>query len=141
MRFAEAAVTPAVNVTLRDQLTVDVIGVERVQGAVFEWQSLERALFQVGPHVFALLHPGADFALREVVGEGDVVFPAVEFTHFQEKNAQREVTGMPRIGDVTVLLNGIDQLTEIQHGVIFGLDSDKSIGPSPLWKPAQILWG
>jgi hypothetical protein len=53
------------------------------------------------------------------VRERDVVFPAVKLAHFQKKNAERKVAGMTRIRDVTVFLNRVDQLAEVQHGMMF----------------------
>ena len=140
MRLAKTAVSPAVHVTVRDQHAIGRVGVERIQGVSFERQTLEGAFLQVGPHVLAFLQPGSDFALRQVVGKGDIVFPAVKFPHFQQKDTQGEVARMPRVRDVAVFLDSIDQLSEIQHEMML-TQIYESIGPSTVPKPAQILWG
>src|SRR4030066_1019159 len=116
MWLVEPAIAGAVHITLGHQCAVNGVGIERVEAVVAKNQRLQRNRRHAFPKLLALVHPGTDLMARQAAGEGNLVLPAIELAHLEQKDTERVIAGVLRIRDMAVLLDGADDLAEIEHG-------------------------
>jgi hypothetical protein len=85
---------------------------------IAQWQQREILFFHRVPQAFARVQPVAEFILGQARAVGNFHFPAVVLAHFEQESAHRHVARVACIGDGAVLLHGVDEGRQFQHGAL-----------------------
>ena len=105
MRLVAIAVTGGIDKAQRREPVIDGIGIKRVEPLAIDLDGLVFFAFQAFPQAFPFAQPFANGLAVQGIGESEPLFPAVEFAHLHEIDAQGEVAGMAGIGDVAIVLD------------------------------------